>query len=53
GIHAGELLEIRATNKEVETDGMVIHRVRDGKIVRYWSVTELARVLQQVGAESR
>jgi len=27
----------------------VIHRVRDGKIVEYWSVTDVARVLQQVG----
>jgi hypothetical protein len=28
----------------------VIHRVRDGKITEYWSVTDVARVLQQVGA---
>jgi predicted ester cyclase len=27
----------------------VIHRVRDGKIVEYWSVTDVARVLQQLG----
>jgi predicted ester cyclase len=26
------------------------HRIRDGKIVEYWSVTDIARVLQQVGA---
>jgi steroid delta-isomerase-like uncharacterized protein len=50
GVHAGELLGIPATNKEVETDGMVIHRVRDGKIVEYWSVVDVARVLQQLGA---
>ena len=50
GVHAGELLGIPATNKEVETDGIAIHRVRDGKIVEYWSVTDVARVLQQVGA---
>jgi predicted ester cyclase len=49
GIHAGELMGIPATNKEVETEGIVIHRVRDGKIVEYWSVTDIARVLQQVG----
>jgi predicted ester cyclase len=35
GVQAGELLGIPATNKEVETDGMAIHRVRDGKIVEY------------------
>src|SRR6476661_10243429 len=49
GIHAGELLGIPATNKAVETEGIAIHRVRDGKIVEYWSVTDIARVLQQVG----
>ena len=36
--------------QEVETEGIVIHRVREGKITEYWSVTDVARVLQQVGA---
>lgn len=49
GVHAGELLGIPATNAEVETEGIAIHRIRDGKIVEYWSVTDIARVLQQVG----
>src|SRR6476469_11077638 len=48
GVHAGELLGIPATNKAVETEGIAIHRIRDGKIVEYWSVTDIARVLQQV-----
>jgi predicted ester cyclase len=50
GVHAGELLGIPATNKEVETEGIAIHRIREGKIVEYWSVTDVVRVLQQVGA---
>ena len=50
GVHAGELMGVPATNKDVETDGIAIHRVRDGKIVEYWSVTDIARVLQQIGA---
>ena len=50
GVHAGELLGIPATNKDVETDGIAIHRIRDRKISEYWSVTDVARVLQQVGA---
>lgn len=50
GVHEGELLGIPATHKEVETEGIAIHRVRDGKIVEYWSVSDVARVLQQVGA---
>ena len=50
GVHKGDLLGIPGTNREVETNGIAIHRVRDGKIVEYWSVTDVARVLQQVGA---
>ena len=50
GVHEGDLFGIPPTNKEVETDGIVIHRVRDGKIVEYWSVVDVAGVLQQVGA---
>src|SRR5688572_18961996 len=46
GTHKGELFGIPATNREVETDGIVIHRVRDGKIVEYWSVVDVANVLQ-------
>ena len=50
GVHAGELLGIPATGNEVETEGLAVHRVRDGKIVEYWAVTDVARVLQQGGA---
>jgi predicted ester cyclase len=49
-VHAGELLGIPATGNEVETEGLAVHRVRDGKIAEYWAVTDVARVLQQVGA---
>jgi predicted ester cyclase len=49
GVHAEEFLGIPATNNELETEGIAIHRVRDGKITEYWSVTDVARVLQQVG----
>jgi len=49
GVHAGELLGSPAANAEVETESIAIHRIRDGKIVEYWSVTDIARVLQQVG----
>ncbi|MFI6005737.1 ester cyclase [Streptomyces sp. NPDC051366] len=50
GVHTGELLGIPPTNKEIETEGIVIHRVRDGQIVEYWAVTDVASVLQQLGA---
>ena len=50
GRHEGELLGIPASGNEVETEGVAIHRVRDGKIAEYWAVTDVARILQQVGA---
>ena len=50
GIHKGDLLGIPATNKDIETTGIAIHRVCDGRIVEYWSVVDVAQVLQQVGA---
>jgi steroid delta-isomerase-like uncharacterized protein len=50
GVHAGELLGIAATGNDVETEGIAIHRIEDGKIAEYWAVTDTARVLQQVGA---
>jgi predicted ester cyclase len=49
GVHTGELFGIPATNKEVETEGIAIHRVREGKIAEYWAVVDGARVLQQMG----
>ncbi len=50
GTHEGELLGIPPTGREVETEGIAIHRIADGKIVEYWGVTDTVRVLQQVGA---
>ncbi len=49
GVHSGELFGIPATNNHVETEGIAIHRVRDGKIVEYWAVVDGVRVLQQMG----
>jgi predicted ester cyclase len=49
GVHAGDLMGIPATNRPVESEGMVIHRIANDKIVEYWSVTDVARVLQQIG----
>jgi predicted ester cyclase len=50
GVHGGELLGIPATGKEVETEGIAIHRIAGGRIVEYWGVTDTVRVLQQVDA---
>jgi predicted ester cyclase len=49
GVHAGELMGIPASSKDIEMDGIVVHRIRDGKIVDYWAVMDVARVLGQIG----
>jgi len=49
GTHEGELLGILPTKKEVETEGIAVHRIRDGKIVEYWAVVDVVTVLQQLG----
>ena len=49
GVHEGELFGIPATNKSVETEGIAIHRLRDGKIVEYWAVVDFAGILAQLG----
>ena len=49
GVHTGELFGIPASNKTVETEGIAIHRVRDGKIAEYWSVVDFAGILSQLG----
>ena len=49
GVHAGELMGIPASNKPVEAGGIAIHRVSNGKIVEHWGVTDVARILQQIG----
>jgi predicted ester cyclase len=49
GVHEGELLGIPPTNRLVETEGIAIHRVRDGKLVEFWAVSDVVRALQQMG----
>jgi predicted ester cyclase len=49
GVHAGELMGIPATHRDVTTEGIAIHRVRDGRIVEYWAVVDVAGVLGQLG----
>jgi len=49
GVHQGELFGIPPTNKSVQTEGIAIHRIRDGKIVEYWSVVDFAGILAQLG----
>jgi steroid delta-isomerase-like uncharacterized protein len=49
GTHDGEFQGIPATDKPIETHGIMIHRVEDGKMVETWAAVDFLTILQQVG----
>ena len=49
GLHAGELMGIPPTNKQIETDGIVIHRCVTVRSSSTGRVVDVARILQQIG----
>jgi len=49
GVHKGEIFGVPPTHNKVETEGIVVHRIRDGKIIEFSAVVDAARVLQQIG----
>src|SRR4051794_11070332 len=50
GVHQGEGLGVAPTNQPVEFTGMVIVRVKDGKIVEAWNEFDFMTMYKQVGA---
>lgn len=53
GTHSGLFAGIPATGKQVSMQGMIFHRLRDGKIVKDWVVRDTLGLLQQLGAIPR
>jgi steroid delta-isomerase-like uncharacterized protein len=50
GAHQGEVEEFGPpTGKQVELEGITIHRIEDGKIVEEWERYDNLSVLQQLG----
>jgi steroid delta-isomerase-like uncharacterized protein len=49
GTHTGEFLGIPATNKQVNVPVVDIVRVRDGKAVEHWGVTDMGALMVQLG----
>ena len=49
GTHEGELLGIPRTGKEIRMSGLVIWRIRNGKIVETWVQNDTMGLLQQLG----
>jgi len=50
GSHEGEGIGLLPTNQPVDFTGMVIVRVRDGKIVEAWNEFNFMEMYKQVGA---
>jgi steroid delta-isomerase-like uncharacterized protein len=50
GTHKGELMGVPPTDKPVEFESLDIIRVEDGKVAEHWGVTDVAALMQQIGA---
>ena len=49
GKHVGDMFGIKATGNDLEMKAVVIHRVRDGRIVEHWSCKDELGFLRQLG----
>ena len=49
GTHEGEFMGFPPTGKRVAFDVFDLLRIRDGKVVEHWSVTNMAALIQQFG----
>jgi len=52
GKHTGDFIGIPPTGKEVQMEGIAIHRIVDGKIAEHWSQIDALGLLIQLGAVS-
>ncbi|HAM02182.1 MAG TPA: ester cyclase [Acidimicrobiaceae bacterium] len=50
GTHSGEFLGIPATGREVQMEGIAIHRIVDGQLVEHWAQVDSTSLLVQLGA---
>ncbi len=48
--HTGKFMEIEATDKRVSVPGMEINRIKDGKIVEIWRLSDTMSLMNQLGA---
>jgi len=48
GTHEGDLFGIPRTGKEIRMSGIVIWRIKNGKIVEHWAQNDMISLLQQL-----
>jgi predicted ester cyclase len=49
GTHEGDLFGIPRTGKEIRISGIVIWRIKRGKIVEHWAQNDMMALMQQLG----
>jgi steroid delta-isomerase-like uncharacterized protein len=49
GTHAGEFMGMPATGRSFEVQFMDFIRIRDGRAVEHWGITDSAAMMQQLG----
>jgi predicted ester cyclase len=49
GTHQGTFLGIPPTGKKVAMKGIVIYKMKNGKLVEGWSVSDMFTLMQQIG----
>lgn len=48
GTHEGEILSIPATHKPIQGSGIVVWRIKRGKIVEHWAQQDTMGLMQQL-----
>ena len=48
--HTGDLFGVPATGKRVKQSGIMIYRIRDGKVVEQWAEANMWGLMRQLGA---
>jgi len=49
GTNKGKFMNMPATGKQIKVDGIDIVRIKDGKAVDHWGVTDIMTMMQQLG----
>ena len=50
GTHDGDFMGIPASGRKIDVPGFDLVRIRDGKAVEHWGVTDNLAMMQQLGA---
>jgi len=50
GTHAGELMGVAPTGKEVAWNGVNIYRIENGRLAETWQLADMLGVMRQIGA---